>query len=161
MAGLFGNFIVPSFLAQPADLAAWTSAAAPANAIPLLRSASSLVLSATSTSYYDSDPTTGLPTDPVVAQVFNDATCIQAAAWAALGIDPLTGGVTVAGVEQSKSIGTAHITYADAGLASAAKAQALSMLVPEAVRKLVENNLMDSNVWIYGLLRPHRQRGNL
>jgi hypothetical protein len=150
MAGLFGNFVVPSLLAQPADLAAWTGAAAPANAVPLLRSASSLVISATSTSYYAADPVTGMATDPVALQVLNDATCIQAAAWAALGIDPLKGGVQVAGVASQKSIGTAHITYADAGQAATAKADALTRLVPEAVRKLQENNLLDSNVWMYG-----------
>lgn len=150
MAGLFGNFVVPAMLAQPDDLAAWTDAPAPANAKPLLRAASSLVLQATASSYYAADPVTGLATDPVVAQVLNDATCIQAAAWAALGINPLTGGVQVAGVASSKSIGTAHITYADGAAAATAKAEALTKLVPEAARKLVENNMMDTNVWMYG-----------
>ncbi len=150
MAGLFGNFVVPSMLAQPADLAAWTGAAVPANATPLLRSASSLVLDASSSSYYAADPATGLATDPVVAQVLNDATCIQAAAWAALGIDPLLGGVVVAGVASQKSIGSAHLSYADAAQAADAKAKALTTLVPEAARKLRDNNLMDSNVWMYG-----------
>lgn len=150
MAGLFSNFVVPEFLAQIGDLAEWTGADAPVNAKPLLRAATSLVLSASSTSYYDADPVTGLATDPAVAKVLNDATCIQAAAWAALGINPLTGGVQVAGVATSKSIGTAHITYADGAAAATAKARALTELVPEAVRKLVENNLMDSNVWVYG-----------
>jgi hypothetical protein len=150
MAGLFGNFVVPSMLAQVADLAAWTGADPPVNAVPLLRSASSLVLQATSSSYYAVDDTTGLATDPIVAQVLNDATCIQAAAWAALGVNPLTGGVQVAGVASSKSIGTAHITYADGAAAATAKAEALTKLVPEAARKLVENNMMDSNVWMYG-----------
>ena len=150
MAGLFGNFVVPSMLAQPSDLATWTGVAAPVNATVLLRSASSLVLQASSSSYYAADPLTGLATDPVVAQVLNDATCIQAAAWDALGINPLTGGVITAGVASSKSIGTAHITLADATAAATARAQAVTTLVPEAVRKLVENNLMDSNVWVYG-----------
>lgn len=150
MAGLFGNFIIPTMLAQPADLAAWTAVPAPVNAVPLLRSATSLVIQASGSSYYAVDPTTGLATDPVVAQVLNDTTCIQAAAWAALGIDPLTGGVIVAGVASSKSIGTAHVTYADAAAAALARTEAVEHLVPEAVRKLAENNLMDSNVWVYG-----------
>ena len=150
MAGLFGNIIVPDFLAQPADLAAWTQKPAPDNAAVLLREATSLVLSASGSSYYATDPATGLPTDPAVAKVLNDATCIQAAAWAALGIDPLLGGVQVAAVASQKSIGTAHLTYADAGTAAQARAAALPTLVPAAVRKLVENNLMDSNVWMYG-----------
>lgn len=150
MAGLFGNFVVPDLLATPADLAAWTGAAVPANVTPLLRSASSLVLSASSSSYYAADPVTGLATDPVVAKVLNDATCIQAAAWSALGIDPLLGGVVVASVASSKSIGSASITLADAKQAADAKAKALTTLVPEAARKLRDNNLMDSNVWMYG-----------
>lgn len=150
MAGLFGNFVVPTMLAQPADLAAWTGSAAPANAVPLLRSATSLVIAASSSSYYAVDTTTGLATDPVVAKALNDATCIQAAAWAALGIDPLTGGVVVASVASEKSIGSAHIKLADAAQAAQARAKALTTLVPEAVRKLQENNLMDSNVWLYG-----------
>lgn len=150
MAGLFSNFVVPEFLAQITDLAEWTGADAPVNAKALLRSATSLVLSASSSSYYAVDPLTGLATDAATAKALTDATCIQAAAWAALGINPLTGGVQVAGVATSKSIGTAHITYADGAAAATAKARALTELVPEAVRKLVENNLMDSNVWMYG-----------
>ena len=150
MAGLFGNFVVPDMLAQPSDLAAWTGAAVPANATPLLRSASSLVLDATSSSYYAADPVTGLATDPVVAKALSDATCIQAAAWAALGIDPLLGGVVVASVASEKSIGSAHLKMADAAMAADAKAKALTTLVPQAARKLHDNNLLDSNVWLYG-----------
>lgn len=150
MAGLFGNFVVPTMLAQPTDLATWTQQDPPANAAVLLREATSLVLAATGSSYYAADPDTGLATDPTTAAVLRDATCIQAAAWNALGIDPLTGGVVVSGVKSQKSIGTAHITYADAGMAAQAKAEALTSLVPSAVRKLQENNLLDSNVWLYG-----------
>lgn len=150
MAGLFGNFVVPDTLAAPADLAAWTGAPAPNNAIPLLRSATALVLNASKGAYYAVDPLTGLATDPVVAKVLNDATCIQAAAWAALGINPLTGGVAVSTVVSAKSIGSAHLVYADAAQAAAAKAAAMTELVPEAVAKLAQNNLMPSNVWMYG-----------
>jgi hypothetical protein len=137
-------------LAQPSDLAAWTQQAVPANATPLLRSASSLVLDASSSSYYAADPVTGLATDPVVAKALNDVTCIQAAAWAALGIDPLLGGVVVASVASEKSIGSAHLKMADAAQAADAKAKALTTLVPAALRKLHDNNLLDSNVWMYG-----------
>jgi hypothetical protein len=150
MAGLFGNFVVPDALAAPADLAAWTGADAPVNAVPLLRSATSLVLSATKGAYYAVDPLTGLATDPVVAKVLNQTACIQAAAWAALGIDPLTGGVVVSTVVSQKSIGSAHLSYADAAQAADAKARALTTLVPEAVAKLSQNNLLASNVWVYG-----------
>jgi hypothetical protein len=150
MAGLFGNFVVPDALAAPADLAAWTGTAAPPNAVPLLRSATTLVLSATKGAYYAVDPLTGLATDPVVAKVLQDVTCIQAAAWAALGVDPLTGGVTVEGVESQTGIGSARITYADASQASAAKAASLTDLVPEAKMRLSQNNLLATNVWVYG-----------
>jgi|GEM_PF-5468554 len=150
MAGLFGNIVVPDMLAQPADLAAWTGTDAPANANALLRSATSLVLSASGASYYATDQTTGLATDPAVAKVLADATCIQAAAWDAMGINPLLGGVQTAAVASQKSIGSAHLTYADAGQAAQARADALTTLVPEAARKLQQNNLMDSNVWMYG-----------
>lgn len=150
MAGLFGNFVVPDFLAQPSDLATWTGVAAPANATPLLRAATSMVLTATLGGYYAVDPATGLATDPVVARVLNDATCIQAAAWAALGIDPNLGGVVTAGVASAKSIGSAHLAYADAAAAAAAKEAALNGLVPAAMRKLAQNNLLPTNVWLYG-----------
>jgi hypothetical protein len=150
MAGLFGNFPVPDMLAQPTDLATWTGTAAPGNATQLLREATSMVLSATLGGYYAVDPVTGVATDPVVAKVLNDATCIQAAAWAALGIDPNLGGIITAGVASQKSIGTAHLSYADAAAAAAAKEAALNGLVPAAMRKLAQNNLLSSNVWVYG-----------
>jgi hypothetical protein len=150
MAGLFGNFVVPDSLAAPTDLAVWMGTTAPANAVPLLRSATTLVLAATKGAYYAVDPLTGLATDPVVANVLNQATCIQAAAWAALGVDPLTGGVAVSTVVSAKSIGSARLTYADAAQAAAAKTAAVTELVPEAVAKLSQNNLLANNVWIYG-----------
>ncbi|GAA1051400.1 hypothetical protein [Arthrobacter russicus] len=149
MAGLFGNFVVPDQLAQPDDLKNWTGVDPPLNAAHFLRSATSLVLVASGASYYATDPATGMATDPVVAKTLSEATCIQAAAWIALGIDPATGGVIVAGVASKKSIGTASIDYADAGRAAQAKAQAVEQLVPEALRKLAANNLLDSNVWMY------------
>lgn len=150
MAGLFGNFPVPDMLAQPTDLANWTGTTAPGNATALLREATSMVLSATLGGYYAVDPVTGLATDPVVAKVLNDATCIQAAAWAALGYDPNLGGIITAGVESQTKIGSASIVFADAAAAAAAKQAAIEGLVPAAVRKLAQNNLLSSNVWIYG-----------
>lgn len=150
MAGLFGNFVVPDTLAAPADLAAWTGATEPTNAVPLLRSATAMVLAATKGAYYAVDPLTGLATDPAVAKVLTDATCIQAAAWAALKIDPLTGGVAVSTVVSQKAIGSARLTYADADAAAAAKTKAVTELVPEAVAKLSQNNLLPTNVWMYG-----------
>jgi hypothetical protein len=149
MAGLFGDFVIPTFLATAADLAEWTGAPAPVNATQLLRSATSLIMDATSTAYYDVDTLTGLATNALVKQAMNDATCIQAAAWAAIGYDPLTGGVITASTAVAKSIGTAHIAYADAGQAAAARADAVVGLVPEAIRILSQNNLLSPRVWVY------------
>jgi hypothetical protein len=151
VAGIFGSFVIPSTLASPADLTAWMGATtAPALAVPLLRSATTLVLNATSASYYDADPATGLPTDAQTLKVMNDATCIQAAAWDAIKYNPLTGGVITTGVKTSKSIGTAHITYADGAMAAQARADAIRDLVPDALRMLELNGLLGSHVRMFG-----------
>jgi hypothetical protein len=150
MPGLFGDFVVPGMLAQPADLTEWTGQALPANAVQLLRSATSLVLEATASAYYAVDTTTGLATDTATYNALRDATCIQAAAWAAMGVDPALGGVADAKVVQEKSIGSARLVYANAADAEQAKAASLRNLVPEAARKLQLNNLLGSNVWMYG-----------
>ena len=150
MPGLFGSFVVPTMLAQPTDLANWTGTAAPANATNLLRSATSLVLEATASAYYPVDPATGLSTDAPTAAVLRDATCIQAAAWVALGIDPATGGVSTATVVQEKSLGSARLVYANAAEAEQARSATLRNLVPEAMRKLALNNLLTSSAWVYG-----------
>ena len=111
--------------ATPTDLAAWTGTAAPANATQLLRSASLLVQEATNNAYYDTPPDTSggqssgsynyyrpdaLPSDPAVAAVLNEATCIQAAAWAALGIDPTLAGVVKPSVASQKLVAVAAST---------------------------------------------------
>lgn len=151
MAGIFGSFVIPSTLASPADLIAWTGATtAPALAVPLLRSATTLVLTATSAAYYDADPATGLPTDADTLQAMNDATCIQAAAWDAIKYNPLAGGVITSGVKSAKSIGTAHITYADGAMAAQARADAIASLVPDALRLLELNGLLGSHVRMFG-----------
>ena len=150
--------------ATPSDLAAWTGTAVPANATQLLRSASLLVQEATSNAYYDTPPDTSggqssgsynyyrpdaLPSDPAVLAVLNAATCIQAAAWAALGIDPTLAGVVQPTVVSQKHIGTASIVYADAAAASAAKALAATQLVPEAMRVLLQAHLVSTLVWAW------------
>lgn len=144
------DFVVPPALATPDDLAAWTTTDAPANAVVLLRSATLLVQEATAQAYYDVDPLTGLATDRQTGQALNDATCIQAAAWAALGINPLLGGVADVGVESATKIGTASITYADAALVAQAQFDAVTGLVPEAMRKLQANNLIVPQAWAFG-----------
>ncbi len=151
MAAFYGDFVVPSMLAQPSDLAAYTGAdAPPANASILLRSASTLVLDATSQAYYTVDPTTGLATDSQIATALLTATCIQAAAWAAIGYDPTTGGVQTASVVQSSKAGGASDTFADANIAAQARQAAINGLVPDAVRVLRLNNLLLPNPWVFG-----------
>jgi hypothetical protein len=94
-------------------------------------------LEATNQAYYSVDPLT-------------TATLIQAAAWAAIGFDPLTGGVQTSTVLQSSKAGSASDTFADAALAAQARADALKGLVPEAERVLRLNNLLIPNPWVFG-----------
>jgi hypothetical protein len=136
------DWVVPDTLASPEDLAAWTSAAASSNAVPLLRKASAMVLSATKLAIYATDSDTGLASDPVILKCMNDATCIQAAALAALKIDPLAGGVQQGGVKSSKKILSASFTMAGAEQTAAALANAASSLVPDALDKLRSQNLL-------------------
>ncbi|MBO1739670.1 hypothetical protein [Leifsonia sp. TF02-11] len=133
------------------DYAAWTGTAAPANIAPYLRKASNQVREATELDYYAVD-NNGLPTDAAKLQAFNDATCCQAAALIALGVDPLAGGAVVASVKESKSIGTARITFAttDAQAAAAAKKRAAEGLVPDALLILRQARLAKNAVWVIG-----------
>lgn len=150
MAAFYGNFVTPTMLAEPADLAEWTQQEAPDNAVILLRSATSLVLRETRQAYYNVDPLTGLATDTQIGDALRDATVIQAAAWTALGYDPLTGGVLTTGVASSTKIDTASEQYADANMAAQARAAALNCLVPEAERVLELQNLLIPNPWTFG-----------
>ena len=149
MSMLYGDFVLPPLLASGADLDVWMNGA-PDNAEQFLRQATQIVLDATNTAYYPTDPTTGLSTDARIAQALNDATCSQAAAISTLNIDPNAGGVVMPGVESSKRIGSAGITYADAGSASDARTSAATDLVPEARRILRLNNLLQSSAWWFG-----------
>jgi hypothetical protein len=146
----YGNFVVPDSLATATDYTTWTSKAAPTNIAPLLRACTSMVLDATEGAYYDTDPLTGVATDPRQLAAMRDAVCIQAAAWVVLGIDPLTGGVLTSTVKKSKKLATASIEYADADAATAARTAAYNHLVPEAARKLQQNNLVGSGPWTFG-----------
>jgi hypothetical protein len=131
------------------DLAAWLGSAAPANATPLLRSASLSVREATSLAFYATD-STGLPTDAATLRAFNDATCCQAAWLNAESIDPNRGGALATGTQTSIGIGSARITYADAAAAVTAKQQALTGLCPDAQRILRNAGLTPTAPWIVG-----------
>jgi hypothetical protein len=117
--------------------------AVPANAAALLRSASSLIRAETRSARYATD-TDGYPTDTALRTVFREAVCAQAKFWADHKVDPGLGpaGVTPAAV--SKSIGGASITY-EAG-ATAAKAEAVAVLSPDAYYLLSESGLLSGEV---------------
>jgi hypothetical protein len=114
----------------------------PDNVTALLRACSGMVLSVTKLSVYATNTDTGLASDPNILNCMRDATCIQAAAWMTLGIDPLAGGVQVTAVKASKGIGSARIQYADAAQAAEARAAATRYLVPAAIDKLRSQNLI-------------------
>ncbi|HEY9409329.1 MAG TPA: hypothetical protein VIQ30_22650 [Pseudonocardia sp.] len=121
------------------DLTTWTGEAAPANAAILLRSASGLIGEQTSLALYDVDAA-GLPTDPAVVEAFRDATCAQAAAWAALGVDPVKGPAGVTPAVVGKQLGTAQLQYA--APATDARAAVTTQLVDDARRILTQAGLL-------------------
>lgn len=153
MSDYYGDTVVPDMLASTEQLTAWCmkwAAMVPANGAALLLAVTPLILDATSGAYYDTDPLTGFATDQIVATALADATCIQALAWDRLNIDPLTGGVVTSKIATTKSIGSARIGYADSAQASDARAAATSGLVPAAVMRLRQVNLLDTEPWTYG-----------
>lgn len=132
------------------DYAAWISDTAPANIDALLRTASLAVREATELAFYTADAT-GMPTDPTQLQAFNDATCCQAAALAAFGVDPNAGGTLESGgVETSVGIGTARETFADAAAAVEAQQNLIQGLTPDAKRILRNAKLMPASPWVVG-----------
>jgi hypothetical protein len=138
--------------ATTADLATWTQQAAPANAVQLLRSASLLVREATASAYYQVDANK-LPTDTDILEAFKDATCAQAAFWAANGIDP-NAPLAQQGVLNQKAIGSARLGYDTAGAGSLAawqaKVEAARELCDEARRCLQIQKLQVTGPWIVG-----------
>jgi hypothetical protein len=150
VAAFYGSFNYPDSLADSTDYSTYTGGAAPANVDVLLRSATALVLEATAQAYYAVDPDTGDALDSQIADALTRATVIQAAAWSAMGYDPLTGGVVGTTVVQSTKAGGTSDTFADAQFAAQAKSDAVRNLVPDAVRVLQYNNLLIPNPWVFG-----------
>ncbi len=132
------------------DLAAWLEADAPDNASLLLRSAAYAVREATSTAFYAADPTTGLPTDATVAAAFKAATCAQAAALAALDVDPNLGGTIDTAVETSIAIGSGKVEYADSAYAAKSRIATLTGLCLDAARELKMAGIQLGVVWTVG-----------
>lgn len=139
--------------ATPADLAAAPWSVTPVNAAALLRAAARMVDAALLTAVYPVDAD-GRATGTGVLEVLRDATCAQAATWAALGIDPAAGAATDAGpaVVASKGIGSASISYERTGaqIAAQARAQAATSLAPEAWHILASSELLAGRVQLYG-----------
>ena len=117
--------------ATESDLLNWTGQAPPANAVSLLRAASSLVEDAAMLTTYRTNAD-GTPSHGPTATAFMEATCAQAAFWAANDLDPAAGGLDEQGkrIASSKSIKGASVSYdaADAAASKQARVQALTTL---------------------------------
>jgi hypothetical protein len=121
-----------------------------------------MVLDATQGAFYGVDPATGLAlptTDPdtgittnIAGDALTKATCIQAAAWITLNIDPYAGGLISGSsrVKTSSKLGSASIQYADGADLAAARARASQWLVPDALRALQAGNLLGTGPWTFG-----------
>lgn len=175
MTGFYwANVKEPEFLAQPTDLASYMgyfqpdgttpdTTRLPANATLILRRTTKQVQTVTQGAFYDVDPATGLPLpvyddktetySTAIGDAMTEATCIQAAAWITLGIDPLLGGTYLGGsVKASTKIGTASTqrAQADQEQAVAARLAALNGLVPAALEVLQHQNLVGNGPWTFG-----------
>jgi hypothetical protein len=80
----------------------------------------------------------GVPTDQDAIDAFRDATCAQAAAMAANGVDPLAGPAGTGGAVQQSAIGSANVTYAVAANTAELRQQLLTRLTSEAEMILAE-----------------------
>jgi hypothetical protein len=147
---MYGDFVVPTTLASPSDYQTWTGVAGPANITQILRSVTTQVLDATLGSIYDVDPLTGLATNTLIKNALRDATCVQAAAWVKLGIDPNAGGVFLGGTKKSARLGAGSYELAGADAAARAKQAAVEGLVPDALRILQQRNLTGYGVYQVG-----------
>lgn len=154
MTDYFGDIVIPDTLASTDDLAAYLGTDAPTNATALLEACTILVIDACEGAFYDTDPSTGIATDATIQTAMKRAVVIQAAAWNALGIDPYTGGVQTLtkGLQTSKKIGSAQVTYSDGtgSQVAASQAAAYTGLVPQAMKVLQQVNLLGTNPWYYG-----------
>src|SRR4051794_30011637 len=106
------------------DLQAWLGTTPPDNADELLRSATTLVATASGRNPYVDTPT-GPDVEPL-----RDATTAQAAVWIATGVTPAAGGLDTAPVK-GKKLGSADITYDTTGQ-TAARTAAAKELAAEA-----------------------------
>lgn len=129
---------------------------APANAAALLRRASNMVQEATLVDRYFVYPipqgqtppatapagtATGAPSDPLIAQAFNDAVCQQVTEWVNASINPDAGLVGQPEIIQSQMVPGGSVTY-DTTESSAWLAAAVHDLCPASVTILRNAGLM-------------------
>jgi len=138
--------------ATSSDYSTWSGAdTGPDNVDQLLRSASLLVRDATAAAYYQVD-TTGLPSDAILLQAFNDATCAQVSAWVAAGIDPNAVGLLTTPIVRAKALDGGSVDY-DTSLSASvtafqARQQIATGLCVEAQRILASSGLVLTAPWI-------------
>lgn len=123
----------------------------PSNLAQLLTAASWAVREATMTCFYKVDDN-GVPIDGALSAAFRDATCAQAQAMDALGIDPAMGGASQPNTAASKSISGASITYSSSEQQAAAllRQQVATGLAPAAVRILRAAGMPLNTPWRVG-----------
>lgn len=117
----------------------------PDNAETLLRYASLLVAGATRHDRYDVDPA-GKPSDPFIIGAFEDATCLQAAEWAAAGVDPVAAGGQAGQTVKSSSIAGGNVTFDVEGDTARRRASATT-LCTASVEALRQEGLCSGVVW--------------
>ena len=115
----------------------------PANLTQLLHTASFAVREYTGTLFYQTD-SDGVPLDPILSAAFRDATCAQAQAMDALGIDPAMGGAIQPNTAASKSISGASVSFTTSEQQTAAqlREQVANGLAPIAIRILRASGAM-------------------
>ncbi|MBM4489373.1 hypothetical protein GS905_11850 [Rhodococcus hoagii] len=126
------------------QLSSWTGAPSPLNASILLREASILVRDACKADVFDILPN-GLPEDDDKREALQDATCAQAAVWAATDVNPTAGAGGLAREVVSSGIDGASVAYNTAST-DAAKAASIGTLCPSAYTILRSAGLASSAV---------------
>lgn len=130
--------------ATEAQLSDWTGQPSPSNAVALLREASIRVRSTCQADVFDVLPN-GLPADDDKRIAMQEATCSQAAVWAATGVDPTAGAGGLAKEVVSSGIDGASTTFNTAAT-DAAKAESIDRLCLAAYTILRNAGLASSAV---------------
>lgn len=136
--------------ATPAELAAYIAPDAitptpPPLASVLLRSASRLVRGMIAGAVYRVD-VNELPVLPLLRDALRDATCEQASAWAANGIDPRPGAAGLKPIVTTKSLDGMAVSYGQsAAIQAATVALAGGVTLTDAAWQILDNVGLISN----------------